>query len=143
LFARINNCAFFKDKRMHYILIIGAFLWFAFLAPPMVTLATAGSFALIAMIGARTAQAVTGAPASMGAVLRSVGLAFVFAGIALFGLTAVMGPVNFVLLATAVFAAYVMGFSISLEVDFGPALVIAVVTTVASVGLYFLIKPIL
>ncbi len=127
---------------MHYFLLIGAFLWFAFMAPPMVTLATMVSFGLVAMVGARTATAVTGAPASWGEVLRSMGLAFAFTCLALFGMMAV-GAVNLVFLIAALLGACVMGFKIGMGVQFGAACIIALVTTVLSAALYSLIKSVL
>jgi hypothetical protein len=128
---------------MHYFLIIGAFLWFAFLAPPMVTAATVGSFFLVALVGARTVQAVTGAQVGMGDVLRSVGLAFVFAGIAMLGLGSLLAKANMAVPLLAILAAYVLGFSVGLDIEFVPACIVAVVTTVVSAILIVLVKTIL
>ena len=100
---------------MHYLLLIGAFLWFAFMAPPMVTLATVISFALVGMFSTRIATAVTGAPASWGEVFKSVGLAFVFVCLALLGLG--KHGLNLLLLIGAVLLAYIMGFKIGMGVD--------------------------
>lgn len=128
---------------MLYFLITGAFVWLAFLAPPMVTAATIVSFFLVAMVGTRTVQAVTGAEVGMGAVLRSVGLAFIFVLIATVGLGSLLAKANMAVPLIAVLAAYVLGFSIGLDVEFFPACIVAVVTTVVSAILFMLVKTIL
>ncbi|MDQ1920985.1 hypothetical protein [Massilia pseudoviolaceinigra] len=128
---------------MHYLLIIGAFLLFAFMAPPMVTLATIGAFGLVAMVGARTVKAVTGAQVGWDKVLQSVALAFVFSGVALAGMMSLFGSVNLVLLLVALLIAYISGFRIGLGIDFKAAAIVALITSLMSAVLFWLVKTII
>lgn len=125
---------------MHYFLIILGFLGFAVMAPAPMTIAALGAFAMLVYVGARTVTLVTGASADTGEVLRSVGLAFVFAGATLFGMYLQFGTIELKLVMIAVLAAYVLGFSVGLDVDFGQACLIAGIISIASGGLYYLLN---
>jgi len=125
---------------MHYFLIILGFLGFAVMAPAPMTIAALGAFAMLVFIGGRTVTLVTGASADTGEVLRSVGLAFVFAGATLFGLFIQFGTIDLILVIIAVLVAYVLGFSVGLDVDFGQACLIAGITSIVTGGLYYVLK---
>lgn len=128
---------------MHYILIIIAFVWFAAVAPAPMTFAVIGALAMVTFIGGRAVMLVTGARVDTSEVLRSVGMAFVFAGMTLYGMFLMFNTVEMVLIMVAVLVAYVLGFSIGLDVEFGHAFIIAAITTVASGGVYYLVKHLL
>jgi hypothetical protein len=125
---------------MHYILIIIAFVWFAAVAPASMTFAAIAAWAMLSFVGARAVMLVTGARVETGEVLRSVGMAFVFAGMTLYGMYLMLNTIDMILVMIAVLVAYVLGFSIGLDVDFGHAFIIALITSVASGGVYYLVR---
>ena len=135
---------------MHYLLLIAAMLWFAFVAPLKVTLATTLFVLLTLMLVRLAAHAVIGMQVSFGEAAKAVSLSFVFLAIVLFTLISFYyGPkgVNIHLsgLATyAVFgstlAAYILGYKIGLGITFGASAVIALVSSVASVAAFLLIR---
>lgn len=133
---------------MHYLLFIGAFLFFAFIAPLKVTLATCLLLLLVTTIVRFTARAVAGVEASYGEAAKAMGLSFFFLFLAFFALLSFAkgtGVTQFTGLAghlvfAAFFVAYVLGFKLSLGLSFGASAVVAVVSTVASTGLFFLFR---
>ena len=133
---------------MHYLLFIGAFLFFAFIAPLKVTLATCLLLLLITAIVRFTTRAVAGVETSYGEAAKAMGLSFFFLVVAFFtllsfakgtGVTQFTGLAGHVVFA-AFFVAYVLGFKLSLGLSFGASAVVAIVSTVASTVLFFLFK---
>ena len=131
---------------MHYLLFIFAFIWFAFIAPLKVTLAICLSLILITSIVKATATAIVGST-SFRDSFKSVGLAFMFLGIALFTLISFSkgaeqgAPILLVL--SGFLVAYILGFKVGLGASFGASAIIAAVSTTVSGALFFCLKPLL
>ena len=135
---------------MHYLLLIGAILWFAFIAPLKVTLATSLFILLILALVRFSAQAVTGAQASFGEAAKAVSLSFIFLAIAIFTLISfsyspkgvnieLSGLAGFAVFG-ATLAAYILGYKLGLGISFVASAVIALISSVASMVAFMLIR---
>jgi hypothetical protein len=130
---------------MHYLLFIGAFLFFAFIAPLKVTLATCAMLLIVTTVIRFTTRTVAGVESSYGEAAKAMGLSFFFVVIAFFVLLSFSkgtGVAQFTGLAGyLVFAAfllsYVLGFKLSLGLPLGASAIVAVISTVASTALFF------
>ena len=136
---------------MQYLLLIGAILWFAFIAPLKVTLATCLFVLVMLSIVRFSAQTVTGVQATFGEAAKAVGLSLVFLVIAIlawvslsFGVPKGMSVQISGLGGYAVFgstlAAYVLGFKLGLGISFGSSAVIALISSAASTVAFMLIR---
>lgn len=135
---------------MHYLLLIGAILWFAFIAPLKVTLVT-GLFVLFLLAIVRfSTQAVTGTQASFGEAAKAISLSFIFLAIAIFTLVSfsyapkgmninLTGLAGYTVFAVTL-AAYVLGYKTGLGISFGASTVIALISSVASTVAFMLIR---
>jgi hypothetical protein len=136
---------------MQYLLLIGAILWFAFIAPLKVTLATCLFVLVMLSIVRFSAQTVTGVQATFGEAAKAIGLSLVFLVIAIlawvslsFGVPKGMSVQISGLGGYAVFgstlAAYVFGFKLGLGISFGSSAVIALISSAASTVAFMLIR---
>ena len=139
---------------MQYLLLIGAILWFAFIAPLKVTLATCLFVLVILSVVRFSAQAVTGVQATFGEAAKAVSLSFVFLVIAILAWVSLSfsAPKGVSIQITglggyAVFAstllAYILGFKIGLGISFGASAIIALISSVASTVAFMLIRSLL
>lgn len=136
---------------MHYLLVIGTLLWFSFLVPLKVTLATGISLLLITSIIRYVAHAMSGVAISFGDAIKAIGNSFIFLAVAVFtllsflkgtGVTHISGLPGMAVFG-AFLVAYVLGFQVSLRLSFGTSSVIALVSTAASTGAFLLSRSIL
>lgn len=136
---------------MHYLLVIGTLLWFSFLVPLKVTLATGISLLLITSIIRYVAHAMSGVDISFGDAIKAIGSSFIFLAVAVFtllsflkgtGVTHISGLPGMAVFG-AFLAAYVLGFQVSLRLSFGTSSVIALISTAASTGAFLLSRSIL
>ena len=135
---------------MHYLLLIGALLFFAFMAPLKVTLATCLLLLIIPTVVKISAQSVVGLDFSFGEAFKAVALSFIFISVALFTLVSfvigtsahISGLPSLAVLA-GIFSAYVLGFSLALGTTFGASAVIALISTVVSGLLLWVGKSVL
>lgn len=136
---------------MHYLLLIGAMLWFSFLVPLKVTLATAISLSVITALIRHLAHSMSGVTVSFGDAVKAIGSSFIFLLVAVFtllsflkgsGVTRISGLPGLAVFG-AFLAAYVLGFQVSLRLSFGTSSVIALASTAASTGAFFLSRSIL
>ena len=136
---------------MQYLLHIGAILWFAFIAPLTVTLATCLFVLVILSIVRFSAQAVTGVQATYGEAAKAVSLSFVFLVIAIFtwvslslgvpkGVSIQISGLGGYAVFGATLAAYILGFKVGLGISFGASAVIALISSVASTVAFILIR---
>lgn len=133
---------------MHYLLFIGAFLFFAFIAPMKVTLATCVLLLLVTTIIRYATKAVAGVESSYGEAAKAMALSFFFLVLAFFALLSFAkgtGVTQFTGLAghlvfMAFFASYVLGFKVSLGLSFAPSAIVAIVSTVASTVLFVVFR---
>lgn len=136
---------------MHYLLLIGALLWFSFLVPLKVTLATTVSLALITSLIRYVAYSMSGVAVTLGDAVKAIGNSFLFLVVAVFtllsflkgsGVTHISGLPG-IAVFSAFLAAYILGFQVSLRLSFGASAVIALVSTLASTGAFLLARGLL
>lgn len=136
---------------MHYLLLIGAILWFAFIAPLKVTLATCLFVLVILSVVRFTAQAVTGVQATYGEAAKAVTLSFVLLVSAMLawasfsfsvpkGANIQVSELGSYVVFGSTLAAYILGFKFGLGVTFGASAVIALISSVASTVAFILIR---
>ena len=129
---------------MHYLLFIGAFLFFAFIAPLKVTAATCVLLLLVTTLIRFTTRAVAGVESTYGEAAKAMALSFFFLVLAFFVLLSLAkgtGVHNFTGLAgylvfAAFFASYALGFKLSLGLSFGASTIVAIISTIASTVLF-------
>lgn len=130
---------------MHYFVIALAYLCFAAIAPFRITVLTTAALILIPSIVRFTAKALAGVEPSFADAFKAVALSLFFVVLSAFMLGSAMGGIQasgifvFVLLG-GFFAAYVLGFKVSLGTSFGASAAIATVSTVSSVALLWMFK---
>jgi hypothetical protein len=133
---------------MHYLLFLGAFLFFAFIAPLKVTLAACLLLLVVTTVVRFTTRAVAGVESSYGEAAKAMALSFFFLVIAFFtllsfatgtGVTQFTGLAGY-LVFLAFFVAYVLGFKLSLGLSFVASGVVAIVSTAASMALFFALR---
>jgi hypothetical protein len=133
---------------MHYLLFLGAFLFFAFIAPLKVTLAACLMLLVVTTVVRFTTRAVAGVESSYGEAAKAMALSFFFLLIAFFtllsfatgtGVTQFTGLAGY-LVFLAFFVAYVLGFKLSLGLSFVASIVVAMVSTATSMALFFALR---
>jgi hypothetical protein len=130
---------------MHYLVIAIAFLAFAAIAPMHVTIVACIILILIPTIVRYTAKALAGVEPTFGEAFKAVALSLFFVALSAFMLGSAMGGIHAtgafaLVLFGGFFAAYVLGFKVSLGTSFGASAAIAAVSTVVSVGALWLLK---
>ena len=137
---------------MHYLLLVGSFLWFAFIAPFHVTVATSIFLVLVTGVVSITARMAAGIAPSLIESAKAVALSFFFLAIALFTLigfflgagATVMGAIMTLLASWLApvffFSAYVLGYKFSLGISFSASAIVAVVSTIVSTLLFLAAK---
>jgi hypothetical protein len=125
---------------VHYLLIVGALLFFAFIAPVTITLGLALAFALVTGVVALTTKLVSGVETTIGSAAKAACLAFALLALALFtlisfssgtGIQQFSGIPALALLAACMLS-YSLGFKLALGVPMGSSIVIAGISTVVS-----------
>ena len=122
---------------MHHLIFVGAFLFFAFVAPIEVTLLTCALLVTSAVVVKLAAQVVANTSPSLGEAFKSVGLSFAFLAIGLFTLASFSrgtGVSHFtglpaVAVLGALLGSYVLGFKLALGTSLAASAVIALVST--------------
>lgn len=133
---------------MHYLLFVGFFLFFAFIAPLKVTLLSCVLVIVATLVVTFAAKAIANVAPTVGESFKAVALSFFFGVIALFTLVSFShgtGITSFTgLPAVAVFcallASYVLGFKVALRTGFLASALIALVSTVVSGALIWSAK---
>nr|MDP2191611.1 hypothetical protein [Rhodoferax sp.] len=135
---------------MHYLLFIGAFLFFAFIAPLKLTLATCALLLIVTTVIRFTTRAVAGVDSSYSDAAKAVGLSFFFLVLSFFvlfsfskgtGVSQITGFAGYLVFA-AFLVSYILGFKLSLGLSFGASSVVAVISTVASTVLFFAFRSV-
>jgi hypothetical protein len=125
---------------MHYLLFIGAFLFFAFMAPVKVTVVTCMLLLLVTSVVKVSANAVANTNTTFGEAFKAVGLSFFFGVVALFTLvsfskgtgTSTFSGLSAMAVLCALLASYVLGFKVALGTSFASSAVIALISTIIS-----------
>lgn len=137
-------------RLMHYLLFIGAFLFFAFIAPLKLTLATCALLLIVTTIIRLTTRAVAGVDSSYSEAAKAMALSFVFLVVSFFalfsfvkgtGVTHITGLAGYLVFG-AFLVSYILGFKLSLGLSFGASSVVAVISTVASTVLFFAFRSV-
>lgn len=135
---------------MHYLLLMGVIIWFAFLAPMKVTVVTSLFLLLVTSLIRYSAQAIGGAEVSFSEAVKAIGSSIFFLVIAAFTLLSFLvgSPIHKIsgLPAIAVlggfFFAYVLGFKLSLGISFASGAAVALIATIVSTGAFFFLRHI-
>jgi hypothetical protein len=133
---------------MQYLFLVFAVVAFAVFAPLKVTLSVLVCLTAITFIVKFTAAKFLG-PVSVADAARSVGWsAALLAGVGLLVLLVSGGKVQLEGLAALVlfaglFVAFVFGFKLALNANFGASAAIAVVSTAVSVAFLYMLRPLL
>jgi hypothetical protein len=136
---------------MHYVLIVLGLIWLAFLLPPPVAAIVALAILLVAFAIKTIASWITGMDVSFGAAVRAMFLSllfFVLTALALVGglqhLTfAVIAGLHPAVVPACLLGAYVAGFHVALPTNLGASVVVAVLSTLASVAILFGLRSVL
>lgn len=133
---------------MHYLLFIGAILFFAFIAPLKISLAVCASILIVTVVVKVSAQVVAGTSPTLGESFRSVFYASLLVGLVLLavmsfssgtGTSHIVGWPALAVLA-GLFAAYTLGFQIGIGTSFGASAGIAVISTLVSGAILWSVK---
>ena len=125
---------------MHLLLLIGAFLFFAFIAPLKVTLAACALLVVIPLVVKVSARVIANTDASFAEAFKAVALAFVLLAVSLFtlvsfsrgtGVSQFYGLSGWVVLGFLL-GSYALGFKLGLSTSFGASLGVALVSTAVS-----------
>jgi hypothetical protein len=131
---------------MHYLLLVGALLFFVFIAPLKTTAMLVGVGLLISLVVKVSAQAIGDISVSLPQAFRSVAYSLAFVAIALFtlgsfsigtGMSQFSGIAGLAVLG-GLFFAYALGFKVGLGTSAAASAGIAIVSTVASGPLLWL-----
>jgi hypothetical protein len=130
---------------MHHLLIVGAFLAFAFIAPVKVALLSGALLLLVIAVVMVSTAVVADVKPTFGEAFKAVGLSLFFAAIALFtllsfsrgtGVSSFSG-LSAVAVLGALLASYVLGFKVALRTSFASSALVALISTLASGVLLF------
>jgi hypothetical protein len=131
-----------------YLFLTVAIVAIAAFASPKFSLSLLGCLVLVTTVVKVTATQIMGS-VSIGAAARAVAWASLFPALAMLVLLLISkGSVQLegfavVIVLFLLFTSFVLGFKISLGADFGTSATIAVVSTLVSSGLLYLLKPLL
>lgn len=135
---------------MHYLLFIGAFLFFAFMTPVKLAVAVFALVLVVTVVVKVSAQVVAGVSPTLGESFQSVFYASLLVALALLafmsfssstGLHHIEGWPALAVLA-ALWVAYTLGFQIGIGTSFGASAVIALLSTLLSGAILWSVKNI-
>lgn len=133
---------------MHYLLFIGACIFFAFMAPLKLTIAVCALVLFVTVVVKISAQVVSGVSPTLGESFKAVFYASLFVALALLafmsfssgtGVHHVEGAAAMVVMA-GLFAAYTLGFQIGIGTSFGASAVVALIATLLSGAILWSVK---
>ena len=128
---------------MHILLIILAYLAFAFGAPIKVTIATSIILLLVTLAIQYLTKSITDIQSSFSDAFKAIGLSFFFLFLVLlFFASAVQNPISLILLAinpflipVGLFGAFALGFALSLRMTVAASSVVAALSSIFAAGL--------
>lgn len=133
---------------MHYLLFIGAALFFAFMAPAKLTVAVCALVLFVTVVVKISAQVIAGTSPALGDAFKAVFYASLLVALALLafmsfssgtGIHHVEGWSAGIVLA-GLFIAYTLGFQIAIGTSFGASVAIALVSTLLSGAILWSVK---
>jgi hypothetical protein len=131
---------------MHYLLLIGAFLFFAFIAPLKTTVTLVAVVLTVSLVVKVSTQVIGNVTPTLAQAFRAVAYSLFFVGVAMFTLgsfSAGTGISKFTGVAVggvlaALFLVYSLGFKVGLGTTLGVSGAVAFVSTLASGALLWL-----
>ncbi|MET3183746.1 UNVERIFIED_ORG: hypothetical protein ABIC43_006938 [Variovorax guangxiensis] len=133
---------------MHYLLFIGAILFFAFMTPLKLAVAVCALVLVVTVVVKVSAQVVAGNSPTLGESFKSVFYASLLVALALLafmsfssgtGVHHVDGWPTVAVLA-GLFVAYTLGFQIGIGTSFGASAVVALISTLVSGAILWSVK---
>ena len=133
---------------MHLLLFVGAFLFFAFIAPLKVTLAVSALLVVVPLVVMGSARVVANTSASYGEAFKSVALAVMFLALSLFtlvsfsrgtGVSQFEGLSGWVVLGFLL-GSYVLGFKVGLSISLVGSVLVALASTLVSGGMLWVVR---
>ena len=133
---------------MHYLLFIGAFIFFAFMAPLKLTIAVCALVLFVTVVVKISAQVVSGVSPTLGESFKSVFYASLLVALALLAFVSFSsGPavhhvegLPAVAVMVGLFVAYTLGFQIGIGTSFGASAVVALISTLLSGAILWSVK---
>ena len=133
---------------MHYLLFIGAFVFFAFMAPLKLTVAVCALVLFVTVVVKISAQVVAGASPTLSESFKAVFYASLFVALALLAFVSFSSGTGIhhvdglpALAAMAgLFVAYTLGFQLGIGTSFGASAVIALISTLLSGAILWSVK---
>jgi len=133
---------------MHYLLFIGAFIFFAFMAPLKLTIAVCALVLFVTVVVKISTQVVAGVSPTLGESFKSVFYASLFVALVLLAYMSFFAGTGIhhvdgtpALLAMAgLFVAYTLGFQIGIGTSFGASAVVALISTLLSGSILWSVK---
>lgn len=125
---------------MHYLLFIGALLFFAFMTPVKLAVAVGALVLFVTVVVKVSAQVVAGVSPTLGESFRSVFYASLLVTLALLAFLSFTGGVAVhhvegwpaVAVLAGLFVAYTLGFQLGIGTSFGASAMVALISTLLS-----------
>jgi hypothetical protein len=125
---------------MHYLLFIGALLFFAFMTPVKLAVAVGALVLFVTVVAKVSAQVVAGVSPTLGESFRSVFYASLLVTLALLAFLSFTGGVAVhhvegwpaVAVLAGLFVAYTLGFQLGIGTSFGASAMVALISTLLS-----------
>ncbi|MGJ7603077.1 hypothetical protein ACSFA7_01955 [Variovorax sp. LT1R20] len=135
---------------MHYLLFIGALIFFAFMTPLKLAIAVCALVLFVTVVVKISAQVVAGVSPSLGESFKSVFYASLFVALALLAyMSFSSGTGNHhveglpaIAVMVGLFVAYTLGFQIGIGTSFGASAVVALISTLLSGAILWSVKGI-
>jgi hypothetical protein len=133
---------------MHYLLFIGAFVFFAFMAPLKLTIAVCALVLFVTVVVKISAQVVGGVSPTLGESFKSVFYASLLVALALLAYMSFFAAAGIhhvngtpaLLAMVGLFVAYTLGFQIGIGTSFGASAVVALISTLLSGAILWSVK---
>lgn len=125
---------------MHYLLFIGALLFFAFMTPLKLAVAVGALVLFVTLVVKMSAQVVAGVSPTLGEAFRSVFYASLLVALALLAFVSFSSGTGMhhvegwpaVAVLAGLFVAYTLGFQMGIGTSFGASAVVALISTLLS-----------
>lgn len=133
---------------MHYLLFVGAILFFAFMTPLKLAVAVCALVLVVTVVVKVSAQVVSGSSPTLGESFKSVFYASLLVALALLAFVSFSSGTGIhhvegwpaVAVLVGLFVAYTLGFQIGIGTSFGASAVVALISTLVSGAILWSVK---
>ncbi|MDP9603358.1 UNVERIFIED_ORG: hypothetical protein J2W38_003147 [Variovorax paradoxus] len=133
---------------MHYLLFIGAILFFAFMTPLKLAVAVCALVLVVTVVVKVSAQVVSGSSPTLGESFKSVFYASLLVALALLAFVSFSSGTGIhhvegwpaVAVLVGLFVAYTLGFQIGIGTSFGASAVVALISTLVAGAILWSVK---